>query len=193
MRHGTRRLRRSAALLGRAMLPSDGGVAEAKVVVTTIISDASSKFQEQEALVKAVAKGAEKEINEMKIAVEGAFDQMKEKIMEVEHNAGSRGGQGGGPEGRLSGYIPTKNMLPKVYSGKVEEWKLWKDEVADYIEMIKPGMKSHLKKVGAGEGEQPDGTFPDWLGQGVDLYRALKQLTDGEAKKMVLNAKGEDG
>ena len=112
-------------------------VAEAGNVAQTIVGDAGAKFQGHEEMMRNLAKGAEDEfqrvkqtlleekveINQMKTTVTQAFDEVKAKINEMERDPGgsSRGGRTQGSDNKMSGYLPTKNMLPKTHGGKVED------------------------------------------------------------------------
>merc|ERR1712155_306559 len=49
--------------------------------------------------------------------------------------------------GKLGGFIPWKSMTPKNFGAKEEQWREWVDEVRDYMDVIKPGMKDILIKA----------------------------------------------
>ena len=91
----------------------------------------------------------------------------------------------------MIGVMPVKDMLPKVYEGKIEEWRDWKDVVEDYTDMIKPGMKELMKEAE----KEAENIGINWEGvinaavakqQNMGLWRLLKQRTEGEARKVVL-------
>ena len=126
-----------------------------------------------------------------------AFRQVKEKVEEMESSGGGQGNGGG----RIRGYIPAKTLIPKAYEGAEEKWRSWQDDVMDYLDAMQPGMRELLKAVEAKEGVVDD----EWLagatltynsaavGDGEHLWRALKTLTDGEARKVVMSTKAGDG
>ena len=103
--------------------------------------------------------------------------------------------------GKLGGFIPWKSMTPKAFGGKEEGWRDWVDEIRDYMDLIRPGMKQLLIDA---EMER-DATIVDvdWacnrspaLGaESVAVWRALKKLTEegAEARQVVTSVPREDG
>ena len=109
-------------------------------------------------------------------------------------------------------------MIPKTFIDKLEDWRSWHEEVEDYLDTVNPGIKRLLefidKEKDVVDGER-DGEWMDLrartghcvdvetnryeqypekvLGDKVNLWRALKKLTEGEAKKIVTSVKKEDG
>ena len=82
-----------------------------------------------------------------------AVGELRERIQQLE--MGSTG-EGGGEDGirkggGKGGYLPMKNMTPKVLS-KEEEYRSWKEDVEDYLDESMPGMRELLKEL-AGERE----------------------------------------
>ena len=75
------------------------------------------------------------------------------------------------------------------------------EDVADYLDSINPGMKQLLEEINKlqdpvddkwrsdRELDHPAKVFKNQ----VNVRRALKKLTDGEAKKVVMSVKKEDG
>ena len=119
-----------------------------------------------------------------------AFRQVKEKVDELDSTSGNKGNSGG----KFRGYIPAKALIPKAYEGAEEKWRAWQDDVMDYLDAVQPGMRELLKAVETKEGLVEE----DWLAQaahthaaeavsdGENLWRAIKTLTEGEAKKVVI-------
>ena len=112
------------------------------------------------------------------------------------------GGRGGEDEWYGKGYLPVKNQCPKPMKDKVEEWRVWKEECADYFDAQKEGVKEFLSEIE----DKADDADPFWLQQQavargkpfiahdrVKIWRALRGLTEGEAKKIILSVKDEDG
>ena len=92
-------------------------------------------------------------------------------------------------------------MTPKPFGSKEEHWREWVDEIRDYMDLIKPGMKRILTLA---EKARDDETVDEkWalsqdpaLGAEADLvWRALKQLTEAhsEARQVVTSVPDEDG
>ena len=93
-----------------------------------------------------------------------------------------------------------KNMTPKQFGNKEECWREWVEEVRDYLDLVKPGMRDLLiaaeketdmvVDVGWATGRQPE------LGkEATALWRALKKLTDdySEARQVITSVPAEDG
>ncbi len=90
-------------------------------------------------------------------------------------------------------------MVPKVMSNKVDEWKAWSTDLMEHVDSITPGMKEFLEQL-AKLDDEPSPSFLQFYSGKIDIelervkiYRTLKKLTDGEAKKVVTAVKGEDG
>jgi hypothetical protein len=80
-----------------------------------------------------------------------------------------------------------KNNNLKVFSGKIEEWRTWKDEALDNLDDFQNGVKKVLEMV------EKDEYHEDWKNMGTHLYKALKRATEGEARKVVTAIANEDG
>ena len=125
-----------------------------------------------------------------------SVNDLYNKVGELQRGAGSGGG------GRKeTGYIPQKMAVPKPFSDKMEDWRMWQEEVEDYMDSINPGVKKLLQAINIEKADIDEdwkllhtGDFdPKVLGDEVNIYRALKILTAGEAKKVVTNVKDENG
>ena len=78
---------------------------------------------------------------------------------------------------------------------------IWKEDVEDFLDDANPGMKKFLQEVSM----QAEGVKEEWLvsmsrvygekitGDGVKVWRALKGLTEGEARKVLNAVKSENG
>ena len=99
------------------------------------------------------------------------------------------------------GYLPQKSMIPKTFSDKHEEWRVWQEEVADYIDTMTPGMKKILEEVDKEEGvvdelwrdSLSDRHAESLVKENQNVWRLLRRITDHEAKKVVMSVKNEDG
>eukprot|EP00973_Karenia_brevis_P037538 5179959-Karenia_brevis.AAC.1 len=108
-----------------------------------------------------------------------------------------------GKSGQAQGYLPHKTTVPKTLGDKVENWRMWKEDVMDFLDTSNPGMKELLKTVE----KETDLVTKEWLEEevrmgrhvvgvamdGVRLWRALKGLTEAEARKIVTSVEGECG
>ncbi len=90
-------------------------------------------------------------------------------------------------------------MVPKVMSNKVEGWKAWSTDLMEHVDSTTPGMNEFLEQLGKLD-DEPSPSFLQFYSGKIDvelervkMYRTLKKLTDGEAKKVVVAVKGEDG
>ena len=169
---------------------------------TELTDKLSLEFNGQKILMDEIIKSARTEFSDVKAgilhlckATEEALKTVNEKIENIEADKGS-----GGADWKAKGYIPVKNLVPKTFSNKEEDWRRWQDDASDYFDNINPGMRELLKDIEL-EMEPID---DDWLtgaqnhsakvrGDKVQIWRALKNLTDGEARKVVTSVKSENG
>ena len=132
-----------------------------------------------------------------------AFASVKEKVEQLEYEILQQKGAGGikGASGATSGFIPIKSMVPPAFNGADEQWRSWQEDIADYLDAQKPGIK---KVLNAAEKEIApiDDTWVrdkglmysvDADGQRANVHRALKALTTGEAKLVVQGIRDENG
>jgi len=113
-----------------------------------------------------------------------------------------KGGQGG------KGYLPLKSLVPIKMNNKIADWRKWREDTMDFLDSQKVGMRSFLRKMGEPESsggmERNDPTegwlkaqevvYGDYVARDqVQVWRALKGLTEGEAESVVLSVKDQDG
>ena len=145
------------------------------------------------------------EISRMKLLVDQAVAAVERRVKAVE-NALAVGALGhrtprddmsGRPD---EGYIPKKDLIPKVFNDKPEDWRAWREDVLEWMDASNQGIKEVLEAINKWE---------DWdefdlqlLLQGkstrvqkdkTPLWRALKKVTEGESRRVVAGIKGEDG
>ena len=99
-------------------------------------------------------------------------------------------------------YFPMKRAVPETLKDKAEDWRAWRDDTMDYFDNVTPGMRDLLVSIHALE-EAP--TLQEVVKMGKEMgldsiiadqkkiWRALKKLTEGEAKGIVISVKDEDG
>ena len=127
---------------------------------------------------------------------ESAMANVQQRIAMVESRS-TAGGQGGGSEGGLKHLIPAKNMMPNKFSGKLEDWRKWRGDVEDYLEEMVPGTKRTLQECARTE-QEPTKACVDITGlqsgeyEG-QIWRMLKIVTEGDARKVVLSSGEEQG
>ena len=107
----------------------------------------------------------------------------------------------GGGRGRIGEYLPQKSMITKPFSDEAGDWRQWSENVADYLDSIRPGMSQLLDEIN----KLQDRVDEKWKNERefdhlakvckdqVNVWRAWKKLTDGEAKKVVICVRKEDG
>ena len=164
--------------------------------------EVDQEFQKQKLVLGEVVESARREfaqlragMNELHGKTEATVTSMQQRIGKLEERA-SVGGSGG-----VKGYLPQKNMIPKTFTDKNEEWRSWHEEVADYMDTVTPGMKAVLEAVEHEESlvdevwrETNKAMHSDGLmNECSNVWRLLKRITDGEAKKVVMSVKNEDG
>ena len=165
------------------------------------------EFAKHSNAMNEVVQSAKKEFEDLRgylqnlhTKTEQAVIKLESKIEEVDKKTQDQS-QGHGRQGVYKGYLPQKNTIPDKFSGKAEDWRMWQEEVSDYFDSMRPGMKKLLEDVEK-EADTVDIAWrqknrgnrdPKVLGDGLEVWRALKKLTHGEAKKIVNNVKNEDG
>ncbi len=160
--------------------------------------------------VETQMKVEKEEIEALKGQLRGAFTEANQQI----HNLDERinrlnDGGGSGSTERRKGYLPLKNLVPKKkFGGKLEEWRTWRDDTMDYVDFVTPGVKMLLKNITKECLKNPEVTahaqvrkFNDanplatqWkVEHSMDLWRLLKEQTEGEARRLLQTAPEEDG
>ena len=159
------------------------------------------EFTQHKLILGEVVEGARTEFVNIKAAVNDLYAKTEASIGEIQQKIISMENTAGGGRDRTGGYLPQKNMIPKPFSDKAEDWRQWSEDVADYLDSVNPGMKQLLDEINKlqdpvddkwkseREFDHPAKVFKDQ----VNVWRALKKLTDGEAKKVVMSVKKEDG
>ena len=128
-----------------------------------------------------------------------AFKKVEEKVREME----DLGPQRATDAGKGKGYIPTKSLVPKAFGSTESDWRKWQDDTADFLDSINAGMRNLLKHIERSEGALDEAwlaaaydTFPEKLladENRVNVFRALKTLTEGEARNVVMSVDNENG
>ena len=107
----------------------------------------------------------------------------------------------GTDERKCIGYINMKNKEPKVFGEKPDDWKKWKDDMGDFLDAHNPGIKKLLKEIAETKEEISD----EWknarnqkyeqrlLKDGDKVWNTLRQLTNVDARKIVMSTKDENG
>ena len=166
--------------------------------------DLNKEFASHKLAMREIIEAARTEFSDIKqsltnlhTATDAALKEVVQKVNDVENKGGGNSGNGW----KAKGYIPIKSMVPKTFNNQEDQWRQWQDDVMDYFDSITPGMRKFLKEVEletepVGEAwltEKAGSHDEKVLGDQVQVWRALKSLTDGEARKVVTSVSSENG
>ena len=143
--------------------------------------------------------GAKTEFEDIRSKIQYIFDETAKIFADTTKRLDCLEQRSGGKQ---KGYLPVKNTLSKTMSNKSEEWKQWKSDVEDFVDDANPGMKEMFREILKEKDsiidkswiEARTGMFPEAVIQdSIKIYRLLKGLTDGEARKVLNIIKDENG
>ena len=168
-------------------------LAQGENQIGVIIQEATKRFDEIEQGAQSKFRQIEEDIKEMYQRTVNSVRELEVKISNLESGPG-------GSERDGKSYLPQKSMLPRIFEDKLEEWRRWTEDVADYIDTQCKGVKELLAEVDATEDDinekwrvERAGMYPSAALDHIKLYRALKKLTNGESLKVVNSVQNEDG
>ena len=125
---------------------------------------------------------------------------IEDRLQRINVEAGHGRADGGSERGRR-GYLPQKHFIPDPFDNKMEEWRQWLDDLLGFLDNSNAGMKDFLRDL-AKEDNFPDetwmltakGRYGDKVtGDGSEIFRTLKALTTGEARKIVTSVDSDEG
>ena len=105
-------------------------------------------------------------------------------------------------DGKKRGFLPERKTIPEEFSGEnLREWRNWKEDMEDYLDGQMIGMRAFLQVVAKEELPVNEAcragakgkVSPKILDSAVDLWRALKDMTKGEAKTIIKSVSEQDG
>ena len=105
--------------------------------VNKVYENTQTKFEETQNNYTKFYEETHNKFNTLYVQTNEAVQRLDKKIDNMnngEHGEHRR-------EGGLKDYIPTKNLLPKTFFDKLEEWRSWQEEVEDYLYTLNPGVK----------------------------------------------------
>ena len=120
--------------------------------------------------------------------------------MDAMENSSGEGLQQGGGQSR--GYLPDKSTIPRAYDGNLEEWRAWRDDSADFLDTKNVGMAQLLADIAKKKDIPVDSSTlakcagvlgTKVTGDHVQVWRALKGLTTGVARTVIMSVGAEDG
>ena len=171
----------------------------------TFSAEIDSEFDKHKAALATVVNEARNEILTIKTGVADlygntaqAFQDVKAKVELLEGEIRSKDSTGGY---KTKGFLPMKSMVPAVFGSAEEDWRKWQEDVADYMDTLRPSMRNLLKAAEKDAGPIDDSWVqsqsgvhpPEVLGDMVNVFRALKALTQGEARTVVQAVRDENG
>ena len=83
--------------------------------------------------------------------VDEAIEKIERRLKVVEEGGRVSSLRGGLPQRPSEGYIPQKQLMPKCFNDKPEEWRSWREDVLDWIDSVNPGVKEVLEELGKWE------------------------------------------
>ena len=100
----------------------------------------------------ASSQATDAEIAKVKSVVDQVVGGMERRLKAVEESlaAGALGflsPRARLPERPSEGYIPQKDLMPKFFSDKPEDWRAWREDVLDWIDSVNPGVKDVLEAI----------------------------------------------
>ena len=175
------------------------GIEEQKA---TLVSQLNQEFESHKLAMAGVVDEARREFTDLKAGLTALYTATEQSMSDLKRRMDGHEARASAEHPKKGkGYIPLKSMVPDKFSDKEEEWRQWQDDMADYLDNQEPGMKKLLKEIEASanpvdeEWIKAKGTEYDdkVIGDGVNVWRALKTLTGGEARKVVMSVRPENG
>ena len=109
-------------------------LAQGENQIGVIIQEATKRFDQIEG-------GAREKFDQVEHDLREIYQRTAISVKELETRVSGleRGGGGGDRDGKS--YLPQKSILPKIFEDKLEEWRRWTEDVADYIDTQCKGVK----------------------------------------------------
>ena len=104
--------------------------------------DVQREFVNHKLMLREVVEEARKEflglragIQELHDKTEATVSNLHQRVSQLEGNTSTSWNN------QTRGYLPQKSMIPNTSTDKHDEWRIWQEEVADYMDTMTPGMK----------------------------------------------------
>ena len=130
------------------------------------------------------------------LSMEDTIKNLTARIAVIEAAPG-RGSTCGSPAAR--GYFPEKLIVPNIFNGEVDGWRIWRDDVSDFLVARNTGMQRLLEEISQHK-ELPLQELRKMASlrvkvpsDSVQVWRALKGLTSGVARVVDQSVEGENG
>ena len=130
-----------------------------------------------------------KKFDDMTNALHATFAEIQQKLYDMEGKT-----KFGGDKDKSKSYLPLKNLVPKKMDHDVNKWRSWRDDTLDYFDTINTGIKELLKGIIKCKDQEVEDyivneaflknkEFGDE--DSARVWRALKELTEGDARRVV--------
>jgi predicted transcriptional regulator YdeE len=136
-----------------------------------IVTSAKAEFDDIKNKLEAQGTNIEQYVdtkyNNLVSNLDKAWANLTEKfdILQKNVNSGGPGSSGHTDSKTPKGYLPMKNMIPKTFTDKLEDWLAWQEAVEDFFDNTNPEMKGYLQAIKQETTEVPD----------FDLYASRDQ------------------
>ena len=164
---------------------------EHKAALAQVVNEARTEFDQVRRNLSTLFGGTGKGFQEIKTKVEALETEIAQFRV---HGTGGGGAQ-------TKGFLPIKEQLPGKFGKTEEEWRRWQEDVTEYFDTVRPGLKDVLKEAE----KSKDAIDPAWLvnmankspvctpDNSVHLFRALRTLTEAEARMVLQGVRDENG
>ena len=78
--------------------------------------------------------------NKFYVDADAEVKALKARVSGLE-TSGSSGQAPEKRDGLGHGYKPATSMIPKSFTDKIEDWRSWKEDIDEFLDMSNPGMK----------------------------------------------------
>ena len=163
-----------------------------KATLSQVVSDARVEFD-----------GVRRDINALFGGTGQGFQEVKAKVesLEQEPLQFRDSGAGGGGGAKHKGFLPIKEQLPGKFGKNEDEWRRWQEDVSEYLDTMQPGLRDVLKDAEKATMEISATWLQDEAARhttctpvnSVHLFRALRALTEAEARMVLQGVREENG
>ena len=94
-----------------------------------------------------IVNDATAEFNRIRAAGDALHDKTAMSVADIHEKLAEMRKEQGTGNRKDPGYLPQNNMVPKAFSDKTEEWRIWQEEIEDYMDSVNPGMKALLSEI----------------------------------------------
>ena len=105
-------------------------------------------FANQKIQLNDVVGGARREFTTIKATIDDLYVKTAQSIQCLEAQIQTMESSSIGSVGRaMKGYLQRKRSIPKSFSDEAEEWRLWQEEIEDYLDSVNPGMTELFEEI----------------------------------------------